>query len=545
MSLRNRLVLPVILSALAVLAGCGNSTNNPVAPPTGGFTNLNFNGTYAFSVLGSDGVTYGAAGLFTACGCVGGTISGGTIDLVDAANGAPLLATGSSITSSSTYAITKDGRGLAKLQITNAALSLSTQIELAFVLTSSSHGLIIQFDGNATGSGTIDLQATAVTQSSIANAPFAFSVSGTDDSSNLSPLAVVGAFTLDANGNIVTGTGVADDNYNFNPGVNQSLTGVIGVGSGTTPGTATLTPSALGTVGFDVFPVSSTHLKFIETDGQAVTVGDAFSQTNPAIPSGNLVFSVAGFDISGGAPFVGGGIMTSDGTSTIGNGSQDVNEAGVVDGGSNPAVPLSFSGSFTATGGGRSQITFSGFGGGTLFAAYPSSGGIFLLEIDASDSLTPGITAGVVLPQSATTLAAQGYGLNLTGQDLNNTVEIDQSGEFVTTSTSMTGLVDINDGGSTSTKNIAGSYTVASNGTGAANFTSGGMAGMFFYIADSSNVVYISTDPNQVALGVFQAQSTPTSVSNAAQQHLAMLRSMHAPRSAAKQRKQLRFGLAK
>src|ERR1700722_3731755 len=153
MSLRNRLVLPVIPPALAVLAGCGSSTHNPVPPPTGGFSNTNFNGTYVFSVFGTDGATYAAAGLFTACGCSAGTISGGTIDLIDAANGAPLLATGSSIGSTSTYAITSDGRGLAKLQVTNTALSISTQIEVAFVLTSRSHGLIIHIDRNAAGSG--------------------------------------------------------------------------------------------------------------------------------------------------------------------------------------------------------------------------------------------------------------------------------------------------------------------------------------------------------------------------------------------------------
>ena len=90
MSLRNRLVLPVILSTLALLAGCGSSTKNPVPPPTGGFTNLNFNGTYTFSVFGTDGFTYAAAGSFTACGCTGGTISGGTVDLTDATTGAPL-----------------------------------------------------------------------------------------------------------------------------------------------------------------------------------------------------------------------------------------------------------------------------------------------------------------------------------------------------------------------------------------------------------------------------------------------------------------------
>jgi hypothetical protein len=541
MSLRNRLVLPFILSTLALLAGCSNSTNNPVPPPTGGFTNTNFNGTYTFSVFGTDGSTYAAAGSFTACGCTGGTISGGTVDLTDAtpAPGVPLLATGSTVTSSSTYNITQDGRGTVQLLITNANQGLSAQVELAFVLTSSSHGLIIQFDGKATGSGTIDLQPTPVTQSSIANTPFAFSLSGTDVSANLNPLATVGAFTLDANGTITTG--VQDYNYSFVPSTNLGLSGVVGVGSGTAPGTATLVssfyPSGLT---FDVYPISATHLKVIESDGLAVVVGDAFAQTSASIPSGNLVFNMAGFDVTGESPFVAGGLMSSGGT-TISSGSEDVNEGGVVDGGVNPPVPLSFGGSFASSGGGRSVATLSNFFGGTLFAAYPSSGGIFMLEIDNNLGLIPGagMTSGVAMPQSVTSIAAQGYGLNLTGLDLANDIEVDQSGEFITTSSALSGLVDINDGGATSTKNLAGSYTVNSNGAGAATFTSGGMAGMFFYVADSSNVLYISTDPNQVALGSFQSQNTPTSMSNATQQHLAMLRSVHPPHSAAKHAKPL------
>jgi hypothetical protein len=540
MSLCNRLVLPVILSALAISAGCGNSTNNPVPPPTGGFSNTNFNGTYTFSVFGTDGTTYAAAGTLVACGCAGGTISSGSIDLTDATAGAPLLATNSTIGSGSTYAITQDGRGKAKLMVTNSALSLNATIEVDFVLTSSSHGLIIQFDGNATGSGALDLQPTAVTQSSIASTPFAFSVSGTDTSTNLFPLASVGAFTLGSSGTI--SAGVQDVNYNFNPGVQLPLSGSFTVGSGTAPGTATLT-SSFGSLNFDVYAISSSHLKLIENDGNAILVGDVFSQPNPAIPSGTLVFSMAGIDTNASQTFVAGGLLASDGT-TISSGSEDVNEGGQVDGGSNPTVPLSFGGSFASTGGGRSTATLSGFGGGTLFAAYPSSGGIFLLEIDPSLSLTPGITDGVAMAQSATSIGTQGYGLNLTGQDLNNNIEVDEIGEFTTTSTALTGLTDINDGGTTNTKNLVGTYTNGSSGAGSITFTSGGLAGMFFYVADNTNVLYISTDPAQVALGSFQTQSTPSSLSNMAQQHFAMLRSVHASHGASKNSK-LRFGTTK
>src|SRR5580700_1796110 len=155
MSLRNRLVLSVVLSTLALLVGCGSSTNNPVAPPSGAFSNTDFSGTYTFSVSGSDvNGTFQMAGSLTACGCTAGTISGGTVDFDDVT----LVAPASTIGSNSTYAITPDGRGEAKLFITNTAASLTTTIKVDFVLTSSSHGLIIRYDGGGTGSGTIDLQ---------------------------------------------------------------------------------------------------------------------------------------------------------------------------------------------------------------------------------------------------------------------------------------------------------------------------------------------------------------------------------------------------
>src|SRR6266496_4123954 len=113
MSLLNRLVLPVILSSLVALAACGGGGISHVVtpPPTGGFTNSDLNGTYVFSVTGSDiNLAFlTMVGTLTADG--NGTITGGTLDLNDAFLSSPvnLPITGGS------YSVTADGRGQATL----------------------------------------------------------------------------------------------------------------------------------------------------------------------------------------------------------------------------------------------------------------------------------------------------------------------------------------------------------------------------------------------------------------------------------------------
>jgi hypothetical protein len=530
MLLRNRLVLPIILSALAVLVACGGSTSNPTAPPGGAFSNTNFNGTYTFSVLGfdSNNSTFAMAGSLTACGCAAGTISGGSVDLVDNTGTAPASAIGSN----STYSITKDGRGFARLFITPTG-GTAFEVDVDFVLTSSSHGLITRYDGNGTGSGTIDLQ-NLVAQAGLANIPYAFGLSGTDLAGD--SLASVGAFTLDSSGNISTsGTnaGVADTTlYSFNtliatPYPNSALSGVVQVGSGITPGPATLATS-FGTLTFDVYAIDSTHLKLIETDGFEILVGDVFTQPSASMPSGNLVFSMVGPD-PGGSPFAAAGLMTSDGISSITSGAEDLNDNGLVDFGT--TTPQSFSGTFLATGGGRFQVTLSTFAGGTTFAAYPSSGGLLMQEIDSGAG--SGVTGGVALAQTtgASIAASQGYGLNLTGVDLINLVELDEIAEFKTTSTGLTGLLDTNDGGVLSTSNLSGSYTPGSDGVGAASL-SAGFQSMFFYAADNSTVLFLSTDPTVVGLGAFESQTTPTQSALERPRAVPMIRSVPHPHSA-------------
>jgi hypothetical protein len=527
MSVRNGIVLLLALSSLAFLAACGggSSAHNSTPPPSGAFSNTNFNGTYTFSVSGVNGNgIFAMAGALVACGCSGGNISSGTVDFDDPSGFAP----SSTIGNNSTYTVSTDGRGFAKLFITTTA-SVAFEVDIDFVLTSSSHASIIRYDGTGTGSGTMDLQSTATLNTTNT---YAFSLSGSDVANV--PLATVGSFSLDSSGNIVTtgGTaGVEDFNYGASPFPQLVLSGSVAVGSGTTPGSAALN-TTFGNFTFDVYAIDSNHLKFVENDGQAILVGDVFTQASATIPSGNWVFTMEGLD-TGNSLFAVGGVMNSDGSSLIPSGSEDLNDAGTVDNGTNPATPFAFSGSFVPTGGGRILVTLTNFVGGSMFAAYQSQGGLLMLEIDSG--ISAGVTSGIALPQTngTTITASQGYGLSLSGEDVFNGIELDEIGEFKTTSTSFTdGLLDENDGGPENPQNLSGSYTTGSNGFGSATLTSG-LQSMFFYASDSSTVLFISTDPNQAAVGSLELQATPAAAQAAMNaRQLPMLRSMPHPTSA-------------
>jgi hypothetical protein len=559
MSVRNAIVLLLALSTLSLLVGCGSSSPQAVPPPSGSFGNGNLKGTYVFSVSGIDanGFAYAVLGTVNADG--NGGIGGGTIDINDS-DGFPPAVVGVTINNTGTYGVGVDGRGQMTIGTATAnPFSNITNGDMTFdfVLADSSHGLITQFDDNASGSGTIDLQATGLTQSSLTG-PYAFSLSGVDPSGT-GTFATVGNFTLAADGTI-TPSGLQDFNDNgFLSYQAEPLGGQVILG----PNTSSTLSTSPYTGNYDVYAIDPTHLKFIETDTLPVLSGDAYSQTSTAMPTGPLAFTMTG--LLTGNPFAAGGFMVA-GAATGGVGSitsastEDFNANGTPD--SSP----SFSAVYTANGTGRFTLgTFTDFVGGGTYAAYPyassSAGqGLLLLEID-----TLGITSGAAYPQSTTSFGttAQGFGLNLSGDNIaQGGFEVDDIAEFSTSvavsgnGTLTSGLIDENvDPGGVSNFgapfyklaltdgtygpiDTTGRYGLSATAGNSTESTLNGGFGLTFYTVDGTTFPFIETDSNgQVATGVFVVQNSAASSSAAARPHLFVPQSLVRPRAARKQKK--------
>jgi hypothetical protein len=543
MSARNGIALLLALSTIALnalLVGCGSSSSpRAVPPPSGSFGNSNLKGTYVFSVSGTDanGAPYAIVGAVNADGSSTGGITGGTIDINDT-EFAPAF--GLSISGDGSYSVGVDGRGQMTISTTTAN-PFGGAMKFDFVLANSFHGLITEFDGNGSSSGTLDLQTTGITQASLAGS-YAFSFSGISEltESGGIPFATVGGFTLGSDGTITAGTGAEDFN---NDGVAQTgagLTGQVILGPSSTP-TTTLTTEQFGTLTFDVYAIDATHLKFIEVDSAPMLSGDAFSQPSTSI-SGTLAFTLSGFFSSNAVAT--GGYMTAAG-GAITTGTEDYNNGGA------PSIsPLTFSGSYTAAGSlipGRYQMTLnSPFFAGSLYAAYPSSGGLLLLEVDGLG----GLMAGAAYPQSTTTFGAisQGYGLGLSGDNLANGVEVDDIAEF-TASAAAGGSGTLSDGiidenvdpngtasfgapfydlaltqGTYGALDSTGRYGLSATAGNNSKTTLNGGFGLTFYTADGNTFPFIETDTGgQVATGVFVLQN-PSAVAPAVASHMFVVR---------------------
>jgi len=541
MSFRNGLVLLLALSTLMFLAACGSSSSSPTpeAPPSGGFSTSTLNGTYVFSVSGQDfnSYSYAAVGTFTANGS--GGITGGAIDMNDAefaSQTTPVAALADSpISNNGFYTVSVDGRGQITLGVpaNPFASGSNDHVVLDFVLQDSSHGLVTEFDGNATGSGTIDLQSSGITPSG----PYSFLLAG-GISGGFSPFATAGNFTVGSGGAITAGL----EDFNTagvvysNSAAGYPVSGSVVAGPSSLPATVLSTGSPYGAITFDVYPISSTHLKLIETDTIGTLSGDAYSQTSATVPAGTLPFTLAG-QLIGDVPFAAGGFMVTDSSGDItGSSTEDFNEGDETL--SSPTAPAIFTGSYSGASGRfiLDNLSGNGFIGGTEYVAYPSSAGLLLLEID--DSL--GIEVGVAYPpqsSTATLAASEGYGLNLTGANLvgesegetSGPQEVDDIAEFSTgTSGALIGIIDENytDAG-TPLYDLAlsdgtfGSISTGRSGLSASANTLSGGFGLILYTVDGTSFPFMeSDDAGQVSTGVVIEQNASLLSPAIAKSHL-------------------------
>jgi hypothetical protein len=552
MSVRNGIVMLVALSTLLFLAACGGngaSVATPVAPPSGAFSDSNLNGAYVFSISGTDagGVPYAMVGTFTANGS--GGVTGGTMDIND---GTTSLVAGASIKSNSTYSVGRDGRGHTVIG-TNITTSTPGQpfpnLTFDFVLSDSSHGLITEFDTFGSGSGTLDQQAANTTPTGA----YAFSLSGANSTG--SPWAAAGNFNVSA-GTISSGLedvnqdGLVNDNA-------EAVTGKLALGPSTSPSTTLITTTFPSGMLFDAVAIDATHLKFIEMDSNATLSGDVYAQTSPALPTGTMAFTFAGLSGTGssGVPFASGGFMTNSASGAV-TGTEDYNDGGTL---SSATAPGSFTATFTSAGAGRYTLgSFTTFvPAGPTYVAYPSSGGLLLLESD-----NVGIGVGAAYPQTAgaTMAVSQGYGMNLSGTFLGSSAaglspaEVDDIAEFTTASGgTISGIIDENtepNGSSVGAPFLGialstGTYgTIDSNGrygvsaTAATSNTSTLLGGFTLtaYAVDGTTFPFIESDAGQVAAGVFVLQNPTASSAATAHSHMFIVRPLIHPHIAAKKK---------
>jgi hypothetical protein len=496
----------VTVTATSTADGATKATAAITVVPIG--SNSMLHGAYVFSVGGSDSSgSYAAAGVIVADG--NGNITGGEQDYADESlQAGPDPVTGS-------YAIGPDGRGSITLSVDNANLPNNGFETFGIALTSSTHALIIQFDGTATSSGALEAQsASALDPAAIAGA-FAFTAQGFDIVSRVL-LTHGGVLTLDAlAGTVTAGTYYVNDGGST---FSTATTGTISAPDGFGRGTLALSVSA----NFIYYAVQGQVLRLVENDFPYVTAAGLMAGQGPAGAAGTFAnASLAGSYVLSGAggstygPLALAGQFVADGSGAFTGGVADVNDAGVVTFASiigtnryaiasNGVGTLSLPRSVDQAAAVSSFVFFMVSPDVNLMDPTSSSGGggALLMDYDVG-----ALGSGSIVPQSAGTFEGN-YAVNL--QYATSAAESDWIGQAVAGGGILNGTVDVNDSGLTAagltlTGNYANDATNPGRFTGAFNANATSHTIVFYQVSDKALVV-ADLSATMVGIGVLGKQ---------------------------------------
>jgi hypothetical protein len=310
------------------------------------------------------------------------------------------------------------GQGTLTLNTNNLNLGLNangTEV-LGVQFVNPSHALVMQFDGFATSSGSMDVQTLPSTLSG----SYAFAVSGSDSAGT--PVAYGGVFSI--NGTSLS-NGIIDINDAENLGVTTGTAFSGTISAADSFGRGTITGYKVGgtAVSLNYYVVGPKAIRVVDVDvGSDSAVGSAFGQGTGTFSNASLgtsVFTVAGNQL---AQFAALGQFTTSSTSSSpadfsGVGDDNEPENGVV---SPPASKIT--GTYSIAGNGYGNLTFNlnsnsqGLGDITALGIYMTDptlnlndpnnptggGGALVVDLDSGD-LTgiplPGGT-GVIIPQT-------------------------------------------------------------------------------------------------------------------------------------------------
>jgi hypothetical protein len=521
---------PAAIALAGYLAACGGGgTTITPPPPAGNFSNASLNGQYVFSMSGVDlnsGAYIARVGSFAADGQ--GHITAGLEDVLDLGSGSPA----SQLTfSNGTYQIQANGRGLIVLNVSSGGtLQLSTSLE------SSSQGYLVQSDGLASTSGSVELQKPLQFSANAINGKYVFDFSGISFAgSTPSVISLVGEFGADGNGNVTGGTADVNDSA-FAPTGATALTAstyqLDTNGNGTNFGRGTMT---LDGRTFAFYIVDNTRVELLEEDSLGGSSGPAILQTG-VIPTQNSGFSGSFAFLTGGSQTTGNfgpiarvGRFTADGAGGIGTISFFENN----DGNTTQVTPgsgissTSYAIDTNSAGSGRGTFTFRNSSVGTVTYVFYLSSPTRAVIQDVSASV---VTDGTMVSQSAASFTTAGlagnYSFSWSGVELVAPSSFDENyvGQYAQTSaatSNITGVADyaqlglntINTNGVTLNAGISGTLTIAGDGTqnntykivigGPSAFTVNFVA----YLGDGGTVLVVCSDGNRTTAGVATPQT--------------------------------------
>jgi hypothetical protein len=305
------------------------------------------------------------------------------------------------------------GQGTLILNTNNTNLGVGGVETFGVQFVNSNHAQIIEFDGAATSSGSMDLQTL-----STLSGGFAFTFSGVDDL--YSPVAFGGVFSI--SGGTTLQNGFVDTNDAGAVTTDMPLTGTLTAPDSFGRGTITSTLNYAGTpIALNYYVVGPEAIRIIDVDPFDSAVGSAFGQGANATSStnaslGNSVFGVAG------SPFptnyaVAGMFSTSNTSVALASFSGVADDNEVTYGVQVAASPISGTYAVASNGYGSFTITSGDLGDVSVFGVYMTDpnlnlndpnnttaglGGALVAEMD--DVLAGGI--GIVIPQTDTSTAS-------------------------------------------------------------------------------------------------------------------------------------------
>ncbi|MGA8145742.1 MAG: hypothetical protein WB987_17790 [Candidatus Acidiferrales bacterium] len=486
------------------------------------YSDASLKGPFAFSYSGDNSSGYFAvAGSFITDGS--GAIVSGVEDIDSFSTGVsgPIAISGS-------YIVGPDGRGTATL---NSGLqSVGT---LQFALTTNQHALLIRFDKNVTGSGTLDQQDLndLTISPTVITGPYVFSIAGAD--STFIPMGLAGKFSSNGAGAIPAGATVLDAKINgVATASDATLSGSYSFDatrSGTGRGTITLTSNTTNSLQYAFYVVDSTHVHVVESDANAFLAGDLYSApagnsfTTAELAAGKYPFTSGG--TSGTGAYATGGVFVSDGAGSITSGIADVNNAGTVQAGSAlGSCPYSvsqttgridlklFTGSGTCPSGASASVA--------EFAMYrTSAGSAVMLELDSAATAN-----GLALSQQAPGASATGiFALNLAGQGIFHnspaSYQPDANGQLIFATTVISGgNLDINTYNSVFQSDPADTLNSAivapdsTFGRGTATILGTDPAVTYklaYYLVDGNTALLFGMDTVRTVTGIASRQSPP------------------------------------